>query len=130
MKYIDMYTAFKGDETFDMTETELIGAKVAFQWIDHNLEQVPGRTITQSDLIAAVDETNHEDMNEYQKARALLVHLGYTIPKPTNAELLEALLEGGDINAQWGLRGGGVMFARELAHALDKAGVRAAGDGE
>lgn len=45
-------------------------------------------------------------------------------PKPTNAELLEALLEGGDINAQWGLRGGGVMFARELAHALDKAGVR------
>ena len=36
MKYIDMYTAFKNDETFDMTEAELVGAKVAFQWIDQN----------------------------------------------------------------------------------------------
>ena len=130
MKYIDMYTAFKNDETFDMTEAELVGAKVAFQWIDQNFEQVPGRTITEGDLIAAVDETNHEDMNEYQKARALLVHLGYTIPKPTNKEQLESLLEGGDINAQWGLRGGGVMFARELAHALDEAGVRASGESD
>ena len=51
-------------------------------------------------------------------------------PDPTNAELLEALLEGGDINAQWGLRGGGVMFARELAHALDEAGVKAPGGDE
>lgn len=87
--------------------------------------QVPGRTITESELIAAVDETNHEDMNEYQKARALLVHLGHTIPdpEPTNAEKLEIKLrEACEANADQ-------EFGR-FAKWLDEAGVKAPGDGD
>lgn len=125
-KYIDLKDTIHA-ETRDQVYLDEVGE--VLDWLDAHPE-LTGRTITEGELIAAVDETNHEDMNEYQKARALLVHLGYTIPEPTNAEKLEALLEGGDINAQWGLRGGGVMFARELAHALDEAGVRASGGGE
>ena len=70
-----------------------LGICEALAYLDRHPDQVPGRTITEGDLIAAVDETNHEDMNEYQKARALLVHLGHTVPepKPTNLERLKAM---------------------------------------
>ena len=82
-------------------------------------DQVPGRTITESDLIAAVDETNHEDMNEYQKARALLVHLGHAVPTPwlTNFERLEDLVD------KW--RKGEPL--KTLTQYLDDCGVKAPG---
>lgn len=90
--YEDLYRALENDDTFDMTRAELVGAKVAFQWLDEHFDGVPGRTITESEIIAAVDETNHEDMNEYQKAYALLVHLGYTVTEPTDVEKITRLI--------------------------------------
>lgn len=90
MKFIDLKDTIHA-ETHDQVYLDEVGE--VLDWLDAHLDQLTGRTITESELIAAVDETNHEDMNEYQKARALLVHLGHTVPepKPTNLERLKAM---------------------------------------
>lgn len=113
------------DMGYDYQTVRNIIDGIAFEGWLHDPDQVPGRTITESELIAAVDETNHEDMNEYQKARALLVHLGHTVPdpKPPNAEKLEKII--------WDLDGPfasiGQNRAERLAKWLDEAGVKAPG---
>lgn len=103
-----------------------LGIHEALAYLDRYPDQVPGRTTTESELIAAVDETNHEDMNEYQKARALLVHLGHTIPdpEPTNAEKLET-----EIRELFQEPSQSFSIARDLAKKLDEAGVKAPGGG-
>lgn len=98
----------------------VVDVKIVLAWLDNHPDQVPGRTITEGDLIAAVDETNHEDMNEYQKARALLVHLGHTVPdpEPTNAELLDKDIQEVDLH----------LTSRQLAEALIERGWTKGGD--
>ena len=107
-----------------------LGIHEALAYLDRYPDQVPGRTITWSDYQRLMDDTSMPYgvgfTDGFHQAGGSII----PDPEPTNAEKLEALLEGGDINAQWGLRGGGVMFARELAHALDEAGVKAPGGGE
>lgn len=86
-KYIDLKAEIT--RMRDSFETK-VGIVLALRWLDEHPDRAPGWTVTESELIAAVDETNHEDMNEYQKARALLVHLGHTVPdpEPSNEERL------------------------------------------
>lgn len=106
----------------------VMDVKIVLAWLDNHPDQVPGLTRTASEFDEAVESCITEDgtVPPHKFAERLGV-VCVPDPEPTNAELLEAFLEGGDINAQWGLRGGGVMFARELAHALDKAGMKAPG---
>lgn len=124
-KYIDLRQAIFSDLR-DRGRPIAVSIGDVLEWLDEHPDQVPGRTITESEWSEYVNSTN----GKYLAGADLLEKAGITVvpdPEPTNAEKLEALLEGGDINAQWGLRGGGVMFARELAHALDEAGVKAPG---
>lgn len=75
--------------------TGLGETRYALHWLDENPSRRPGLTLTENELVAAVDRTNSEDMNEYQKARTLLFHLGYTItdPEPTSSQQMFADLE-------------------------------------
>lgn len=101
------------------------GIEAALEYLDRFPDQVPGRTITESRYRAFTDSASEEYQAGFSDGFFFADGCVIPDPEPTNAEKLEALLEGGDINAQWGLRGGGVMFATELAHALDEAGVKA-----
>lgn len=127
-KYIDLKEQVV-DDSGTISPHVKIGVEEALDWLDDHPDQTPARTITRTEFNRAFTEW----FDERDKARIVGIIerlFGITVtpdPKPTNADKLEALLEGGDINAQWGLRGGGVMFARELAHALDEAGVKAPG---
>ena len=122
-KYIDLADRIAEDFP-PMTGPDI----ATLRWLDAHPDQVPGRTITASEFDEVVEScaTDTYDVPPHTFADRLGI-IVVPDPEPTNAEALEALLEGGDINAQWGLRGGGVMFARELAHALDEAGVKAPG---
>lgn len=109
-----------------------LGIHEALAYLDMFPDQAPGRTITRSEMRERMNESFETQVREID-VEVYTESLGRIVtpdPEPTNAEKLEALLEGGDINAQWGLRGGGVMFARELAHALDEAGVRVVTESE
>jgi|SRR5699024_5235632 len=89
-KYEDLYGPMVNDETFDLTMSERMGALVALQWLDQNPDQVPGRTMTRSDMVEAFGE-------EYAEwATSRLARIGYTIvpdPEPTNAEKLDKIME-------------------------------------
>ena len=125
-KYMDLYETIADDMLIRPDEVSV--SRCVLEWLDEHPDQVPGRTITASEFDEAVESCVTEDATV--PTHTFAARLGVVCvpdPEPTNAEKLEALLEGGDINAQWGLRGGGVMFARELAHALDEAGVKAPG---
>lgn len=124
-KYIDLWRQIAASDDYNSDDRRII--RETLYRLDDHADRVPGRTITEGDLIAAVDETNHEDMNEYQKARALLVHLGYTVPdpEPTNAESISKLLaEFTELNACCCDEQGD----HDLAEFLDARGVKAGSD--
>lgn len=102
------------------TDLKKTADEIARQQGKHQ-DKAPERTITERELERAVDETNNEDMNEYQKAHALLVYLGYTIPERPNAERL-AMLVGAFTRM-------GSYTIDEFGEWLDEHGVKA-GDNE
>ena len=94
-KYEDMYAQIIGDKTFDLTTSERLGAKIALQWIDQNVDQVPGRTITASEFDEAVESCVTEDATV--PPHTFAARLGVVCvpdPEPTNAELLVEDLAG------------------------------------
>ena len=87
-KYEDLLENIENDDTFDMTRSELVGARVALQWLDQNRDQAPGRTITESQIAEAFGDEYH------YWAKRRLSRIGITVvpdPKPTNAEKLELI---------------------------------------
>ena len=126
-KFTNLYKMIT--DGYDMDQSFLRGVIYTLEWLDEHPEQVPRPRMTYSELAEEVKSVERVE-KRFEAVAYVLTNLGFTIcsdPEPTNAEKLEALLEGGNINAQWALRDGGVMFARELAHALDDAGVKAPG---
>ena len=120
-KYEDMYGQIIGDKTFDLTMSERLGAKIALQWIDQNPDQVPGRTITESEMDAKWDEaTGTGKPNLVSTVHRFTQLLGFDVipdPELTNAEKLNELI----------CQATGSTNAPLLADYLDEAGVRAPG---
>ena len=94
-KYEDLLENIENDDTFDMTRSELVGARVALQWLDQNRDQAPGRTVTESELrvIAGRLFARWPDLGVFMgHLQRELTELGVTvIPNPTNAEKLELI---------------------------------------
>ena len=89
-KYEDLLENIENDDTFDMTRSELVGARVALQWLDQNRDQAPGRTITESQIAEAFGDEYH------YWAKRRLSRIGITVvpdPEPTNAEKLDKIME-------------------------------------
>ena len=126
-KYIDLADRIGEGAEYSNTASFCLGIECALRWLDEHSDQAPGRTITESRYRALTDSDPEEYRSGFSDGFFFAGGCIVPDPEPTNAEKLEALLEGDNINAQWALRDGGVMFARELAHALDDAGVKAPG---
>lgn len=125
-KYEDLIENIENDGTFDMTRSELVGARVALQWLDQNRDQVPGRTITESELrgVAGRLFARWPNLGVFMgHLQRELTELGITVvpdPNPTNFERLEDLVD------QWrkGPQG------KTLTQYLDEHGVKAPGGDE
>lgn len=122
-KYEDLIVDIEHDDTFDMTRSELVGARVALQWLDQNRDKVPGRTITES----GCHDLYHAAYYGAKAFRGELEDQGFAFiadPEPTNAEKLTKLIReiGYDIRHN-GNRSGPVALALDL----DARGVKASG---
>lgn len=114
-KYEDLHDQIVADKTFDLTTSERLGAKIALQWLDQNRDQVPGRTITESQIAEAFGDEYH------YWAKRRLSRIGITVvpdPEPTNAEKLELIW------ADWDPTREGVW------EFFDRRGVKAPGGDE
>ena len=114
-KYEDLHDQIVADKTFDLTTSERLGAKIALQWLDQNRDQVPGRTITESQIAEAFGDEYH------YWAKRRLSRIGITVvpdPEPTNADILA------DFVRQLSRT---VMSAEECGKWLDERGVKAPG---
>lgn len=98
----------------------------ALRYLDSHPDQVPGRTITESESKGLFD-TARRGINHWPAA---LEFTGFTVvpdPEPTNAELIDELLaEFAHLNASCG----GEQGDHDLAEFLDARGVKAGGDDE
>ena len=86
-KYEDLHEPMVNDETFYLTPAERVGALVALQWLDQHPDQVPGRTITESEFKHAARRNQMGD--SFGCYEGFLDDLGITVvpdPEPTNAE--------------------------------------------
>lgn len=92
-KYIDLAERIAEDQG---AWPGLLAIQAALDWLDRNPEQVPGRTITDSEL-----ETITNDLATYSgpvlgtRIRVHLAHIGVSVvpdPEPTPRQLLEALI--------------------------------------
>ena len=89
-KYIDLADRIGEGAEYSNTASFCLGIECALRWLDEHPDQVPGRTLTRSDMVEAFGE-------EYAGwATHRLARIGYTIvpdpePEPTNAEKLNSL---------------------------------------
>ena len=94
-KYEDLLENIENDDTFDMTRSELVGARVALQWLDQNRDQVPRPRMTYSELAKEVKSVERVE-KRFEAVAYVLTNLGFTIcsdPEPTNAEKLDKIME-------------------------------------
>src|SRR5690625_6118304 len=92
-KYEDLYGLMITDETFDMTMIERMGAKITLQWLDENIDQVPGRTITESEFNWRTSLCS--ELEAYWFKVGYFAAGGNIVPdpEPTNAEKLDKIME-------------------------------------
>ena len=116
-KYIDLADRIGEGAEYSNTASFCLGIECALRWLDEHPDQVPGRTLTRSDMVEAFGE-------EYAGwATHRLARIGYTIvpdpePEPTNADILA------DFVRQLSRT---VMSAEECGKWLDEHGVKALG---
>ena len=116
-KYIDLADRIGEGAEYSNTTSFCLGIECALRWLDEHPDQVPGRTLTRSDMVEAFGE-------EYAGwATHRLARIGYTIvpdpePEPTNADILA------DFVRQLSRT---VMSAEECGKWLDERGVKALG---
>src|SRR5690625_3083150 len=94
-KYQDLYGPMINDETFDLTMSERMGAKITLQWLDEHPEQVPRPRMTYSELAEEVKSVERVE-KRFEAVAYVLTNLGFTIcsdPEPTNAEKLDKIME-------------------------------------
>ena len=78
-KYEDLIENIENDGTFDMTRSELVGARVALQWLDQNRDQVPGRTITESELSGVAGRLYLSCSSSFQWEESASPHLQHLL---------------------------------------------------
>ena len=118
-KYIDLAGTIIED--LHLTESEASGADAAMRWLQMHPGQVPGRTITEQQLIqlwqVTVEGRNIDDFAQELKDNGITV---VPDPEPTNAEKLEALYD------QW-LESDAPACRVSFHQFMDDAGVKAPG---
>lgn len=120
-KYEDLIENIENDGTFDMTRSELVGARVALQWLDQNRDQVPGRTMPESEMEHKCATYGSAYETGFRQAGGVVI----PDPEPTNAESINKLLtEFAHLNASCG----GEQGDHNLAEFLDARGVRVSSD--
>ena len=88
-KYIDLKDEIREDSAINAH----VGIVTALRWLDAHPDQVPGRTITESEYSTVVEWAKTYALNGW-KGRTVLAEVGITVipdPEPTNAEKLEQL---------------------------------------
>lgn len=94
-KYIELKPQIVSDYALVGATAVQGGVGIALEWLDRHPGQVPGRTITESELEEAKRFAKHHGIRPM-----LHRHFGLTVvpdPKPTNAEQVTADLE------SWGI---------------------------
>ena len=99
MKYIDMAEKITEGSNLSNTVSFRKGVAWALEYLDAHPDQVPGRTITESEYSAAVDAAKRVKGVSLDRlwwqGRVFLFHAGVKIvadPEPTNAERWQELL--------------------------------------
>ena len=119
-KYEDLMVDIKNDGTFDMTRSELVGARVALQWLDQNRDQAPGRTMPESEMEHKCATYGSAYETGFRQAGGVVI----PDPEPTNRDRLQGwLVEFAERNASCG----GERGDCDLAEFLDAHGVKAPG---
>ena len=54
-KYIDLADRIEEGAEYSNTTSFCLGIECALRWLDENIDQAPGRTMTESEYSAAVD---------------------------------------------------------------------------
>lgn len=91
----------------------LLAIQAALDWLDRNPDQVPGRTMTASEMDRKCNIFGNEYLTGFTGAGGRVI----PDPEPTNLEKLEVIVwDTGDISGS---------HALVIAKALDKAGVKA-----
>ena len=114
-KYSDLEERIKRDR--DLSITGLDGVTYTLRWLDRNPDQVPGRTITESEC----HDLYHAAYYGAKAFRGELEDQGFAFiadPEPTNAEKLRKVLDTFEVDEQ---------NLDKVAELLDKAGVKAPG---
>lgn len=97
------------------------GIEWTLEWLDEHPDRVPGRTMTESEYLSAVDAAKEAAPNDlWWQGRAILSHAEVKIvdPEPTNAEKWKKFCEGLGINLEpWQID--------YLSRHMDEAGVTA-----
>lgn len=105
------YDLFAEISRMTMPQDERVGVSTALRWLDEHPDQVPGRTITESDF----HETADAHRNGGLGWEDLAIRFGITVipdPEPTNAERLDKDIQEVDLH----------MTSRQLAEALIERG--------
>ena len=122
-KYSDLEERIKRDR--DLSLTGLDRVTYTLRWLDRNPDQVPGRTITESELSEAVE--NSSAWTDEGFGRDIISHFGIEVvpdPEPTNAEKWEKFIRGTHFNVSgWT----GFDATEQFAKILDEQGVKAPG---
>lgn len=116
-KYIDLFAEIS---RMMMPQDERVGVSTALRWLDEHPDQVPGRTITESEF----HETADAHRNGGLGWEDLASRFGITVvpdPEPTNTELLEARL----LDLLGVVEAIGNTGVHNMAYELDRAGVKA-----
>ena len=114
-KYIDLEERIKRDR--DLSLTGLDRVTYTLRWLDRNPDQVPGRTITESDYRELTDSCSVNYQVGFSDGFFLAGGRIVPDPEPTNAERIEAILNSASPEASRKL----------LALFLDLQGVKAPG---
>lgn len=117
-KYIDLADPIINEDT----RRGVAGVYAALTWLDSHPDQVPGRTITESEF----HETADAHRNGGLGWEDLASRFGITVtpdPEPTNAEKLEAHL----LDLLGVVEAIGNTGVHNMAYELDRAGVKAPG---
>ena len=113
----------------DNGRTSYASVGMVLEWLDRHPDQVPGRTITESEFNAAVAMHESNRLTHAEQVALILRRFGITVvpdPEPTNAEKLRA-----DIDAFYGQSVAELADGHGLEHFLSKRGwTKAGGDDE
>lgn len=123
-KYIDLASRISNESgAYHLRDTIIEGV---LEWLDEHPDQVPGRTITESEAWDIAGRTFHRWGSVEELAshlRGTFRQLGITVvpdPEPTNTEKLSALYD------QW-LESDAPACRVSFGQFMDKAGVKAPG---